>query len=701
MPVYKRVVLNARPPRIAVAFFAGDAWGLTAQRLLEGFSRIWGGAGDVIVPFGETDGIHPALWRVLKRYDADRWAYYAVTEHGRRMAQPEAFNERLDREALRWVEQHGGTIEHAREMFTADHLMRNPQTGEPDHLADQIRRETAPYERRGHLFSIVFMADATPGPHVGLARTPDGGQLRLPAIGDLPVHLQLLVRMRTGDLMPEHRNELTQAGIQVEDTPVAEDDLSTLLSMAWTSYNSDSYGLQRAIAARLTGEAQEAPAIADDGYLLRTPLANTVAGCGTYSVWHPDWDDRPFVVVAGNAADDFALALALDRCFSSAAWLPTGLSDDYGKVVREALARALYDIDHPRRMRLLVTSTSLADNDLAVAATALNAAIWGRDLTLEIVDPAAIPLLPPQRLFEQHRFDREEHLVPFVDGVLAGHLPPVVPSGPDTPAAESLTWQIDVDVEGFTAPTRSCLNEALQHTSSLVDANMRSGSGGPSYMSTRMRFVAGGSTLEQRVARPRLRLPTAIEMVDLLARAAGLTTAPSAAGRFTRGLIELFDGLDECATALRNPTAMAVLDGYQSVAGSGQEPGVYLEAISRRFLTLEDATALAGVDAEQARMIMDQLLERQVLDRGLVLACERCAHAAFYPLAELSRTFTCGRCHTTATIRQERWKKPTAEPYWYYSLDEVAFQALSHDGWDVVHVLTQLRHHTRSWAAPR
>jgi len=201
----------------------------------------------------------------------------------------------------------------------------------------------------------------------------------------------------------------------------------------------------------------------------------------------------------------------------------------------------------------------------------------------------------------------------------------------------------------------------------------------------------------ERVARPRRRMPTAIEMIELLARAAGLTTAPSAAGRFTRGLIELFGGLEECAIALRSPTTMAVLDGYQSTVSSGQEPGVYLDAISRRFLTLADAAALADVAAEQARTIVDQLLDRHVLDRGLVLACERCAYAAFYPLAELSRNFTCGRCGRSAAIRQERWKKPVDEPYWYYSLDEVAFQALSHDGWDVVEVLTQLSHHTRSF----
>ena len=145
------------------------------------------------------------------------------------------------------------------------------------------------------------------------------------------------------------------------------------------------------------------------------------------------------------------------------------------------------------------------------------------------------------------------------------------------------------------------------------------------------------------------------------------------------------------------PTSDALLNGYQSAASSDEAPGVYLESISRRFLTLTDIATLAGVSAEQARTTVDQLLERQVLNRGLLLSCERCSHAAFYPLAQVSQTFTCSRCSATASIVQQRWKKPVEEPHWYYALDEVVFQALHLDGWDVVQALAKLRQHARSF----
>lgn len=698
MPVYKQVLLNVRPPRLAIAFPGGSGWETPAQRLLEGFSRIWGGAGNVIFSVGEDGEVHPAVWRVLKRYDADRWGYYAPTLCGRQMANPEAFDAWLDREASTWAEKNGGTVVAARELLTADHLLHDPLCGPPDARADRILREMAPDARsKEQVFDVVFMADADPGPHVGPARTAGVDRLRLPAIGDLPVPLQLLIRGRTGDLAPTHRDELVQAGVEIEDTPVDGAHLSTLLAMAWVGHGDDSHELQRAVMSRLTGEKQEVPAIANDRYLSETPLANSVAGCGLYHVWHPDWDERPFVVVAGGSAEDFALALALDRCYSTAAWLPTTLDDDHAGLARDALARVLYDAARPpRKRRLLLTSTSLAETELTAVVAALNAEVWGRNLSLEVVDSSSIPLLPPQRLFEHHRFGREEHLVPFVDDVLAGHLPPVIPAGPETPPPESLTWQIDVHIEGFNPPPRWCLNQAIQDAPALPEA-MRAGSDGPSYRSTRMGLVMAGSIPEQRVTRPRLRLPTASEMVELLAKAAGLTAKPSATGKFTRGMTEIFGGLDDCASALREPTSDALLNGYQSAASSDEAPGVYLESISRRFLTLTDVATLAGVSAEQARTTVDQLLERQVLNRGLLLSCERCSHAAFYPLAQVSQTFTCSRCGATASIVQQRWKKPVAEPHWYYALDEVVFQALHLDGWDVVQALAKLRQQARSF----
>jgi hypothetical protein len=170
-PVYRRVILNVRPPRLATVFYGGEQWEVTARRLLEGYTRIWGGGGNLIVPIGETGQVHPALWRVLKRYDADRWAFYAVTRHGQRMAQPYEYEAVLAEQASTWAKEHGGTIEAARELLTSDDIMRAPLNRPPEVLADRIRREMGAHASHADpLFSVGFVADAHPGPDVGAAR---------------------------------------------------------------------------------------------------------------------------------------------------------------------------------------------------------------------------------------------------------------------------------------------------------------------------------------------------------------------------------------------------------------------------------------------------------------------------------------------------------------------------------------------------
>ena len=296
-------------------------------------------------------------------------------------------------------------------------------------------------------------------------------------MSDLPVHLQLLIRSRTGNLAPSHRGELPSA--VVVDASVDELALGGLLDLVWD------------------GEAAERDRT--QGATPATPFANTVAGCSWYQVWHPGWEERPFVVVAGVAADDFALALALDRCYSAAGWWPTTLEGEMERTALRTLSRTLYDVAHHGDRRLLLTSTSLTEAELLPLVEALALEAWGAGLSIDVVDPLAIPLLPAQRLFERHRFGVEEHVLPFVDDVLASQLPPVIPTGPDTPPPESLTWQIDADVDGFRAPARWCMREAIQDSPRWPEANIRAGTEGPSYMSTRMGFVVSGSTIAQKV----------------------------------------------------------------------------------------------------------------------------------------------------------------------------------------------------------
>jgi hypothetical protein len=60
-------------------------------RLLESFSRIWGGARHVIVPY-TTEGIPPQSRRPIQRFDPDHWCNYEATPEAIRQADPEQFD---------------------------------------------------------------------------------------------------------------------------------------------------------------------------------------------------------------------------------------------------------------------------------------------------------------------------------------------------------------------------------------------------------------------------------------------------------------------------------------------------------------------------------------------------------------------------------------------------------------------------------
>jgi hypothetical protein len=195
-----------------------------------------------------------------------------------------------------------------------------------------------------------------------------------------------------------------------------------------------------------------------------------------------------------------------------------------------------------------------------------------------------------------------------------------------------------------------------------------------------MGFVAAGSSLEQALARPRLRLPDARGVFDTLLVHAGLRSEDSSAGRYTQATLDLWGGLEPFAADLRRPQASKLLHAYLSQEPSDEHTGVFLGVPRRRFLSFEQAAHVSATSGQETRALLDALVSKRILRRGLILQCRRCSYAGWYRLEDLGQTFTCGRCQHASLILQQTWKQPAGgEPQWYYDLDEVVYQALKHD----------------------
>ncbi len=139
---YASYRLAPRAPRVAIVVKDGDAWQYWARRALHHATRVWGGAGFVLVPH-ENGVVHPRLLRAMSVYDPDYVLLHQPLLRDLEMTSPESVNiVGADGEELApdlrtaMVERAGGT------------------TGLPDHAGDAARdavvQACSPYRRWDH-----------------------------------------------------------------------------------------------------------------------------------------------------------------------------------------------------------------------------------------------------------------------------------------------------------------------------------------------------------------------------------------------------------------------------------------------------------------------------------------------------------------------------------------------------------------------
>jgi hypothetical protein len=328
VPRYQRLHLSLRPARVAVLVPGGEDWMSAVLRVIEGFSRVWGGVNNILVPRLPGDVLPECFWPVLARFDPDLLGYFQPTLRGWQMADPVGFDAWLAEQAQQWVAGHGGTLDKARRILTEDHLMHSP-TGEEvvpsEDLQSHIRARLAPLGHGEHLEQASFSADQPPGPHLVdlLALDANPARLQVPRTEGLDPRVRMLLAARTGALFPSHAAALAERGVTLEEVDIVQADLGPLLELCWRRrIRLGSVALRRAYTAAQGEDPGAPPAYAEDDFLARTPLGDTMRGCDWFLRDQMAWRQRPFFVVCGDQAADFCLALALDRCYGDAAWFP-------------------------------------------------------------------------------------------------------------------------------------------------------------------------------------------------------------------------------------------------------------------------------------------------------------------------------------------------------------------------------------------
>ena len=380
---YRMLRRRIRPARVATSIpRLADDWQPTVMRMLENYSITWGGLGNLLIPIDETGHMNEAFWPLVEIFDADVWAEYMITRRGFELANPDGFREWLNREARKWARKHGGGIANARELLTADHMMRHSVGGwsPPDTLKDEIRRRTGPAVEHGSFLFSTYRADGPPGHHLvdigDLGPLPD--RVRLLDTHRLPTSLQLVIALRCGGLAPSHVQRLIDAGVAVDVVLVEDSDLDSVLRLAWFGTPTGAFrSLRRAFA---TTSRPTVP-FEEDTFLSTTPLSVSAVGCARLWRWAPQQDELPVVIVVGSHVDDICYAHALDRCGVPAVWLPEEFvvgEDELSEAVRNAFVAGLFS--GPRdweNRRKVLRSLSISMQDLAEASAPTEVVLVG------------------------------------------------------------------------------------------------------------------------------------------------------------------------------------------------------------------------------------------------------------------------------------------------------------------------------------
>lgn len=155
-------------------------------------------------------------------------------------------------------------------------------------------------------------------------------------------------------------------------------------------------------------------------------------------------------------------------------------------------------------------------------------------------------------------------------------------------------------------------------------------------------------------------------------------------GRYHRQMVSMLGGISGLSDLLTQNGCTEMLQKFVSEEHSKKINGenscefhdLIVSVNGRRYFRFE-AFARFGDDLTKH---IDRFCSIGLLERGYCLRCPLCGSSGWYPLTEVNLTFKCIRCRNLQQLTVESWKQPVAQPYWYYALNEVAYQFMRNNG---------------------
>lgn len=659
---YGAARIGLRAPRVAVRVDSEAHWQSGLGQAMWLASRMWGGHGFIYLPHGAS-GLHPALARILAAYDPD-YLVDVLWTFGDAEALEPGWHARRIKDWPSDPDESKAMMAHvADQVVTGSSGDLGVDLCSPFYDLPDDRSTKVLWEQSGdhdlHRVETLFGSGAEPTEF----EVPDG----------LDPLLTLALGMRAGYTAKPALPVGHVVNSTAERLPVEYVDY--VLSIG-----------QRPVTSRLAA--------------LSTAWSGTKAGLVEIGKFRPL--ARP-VAVFGSTAEDFALAVALDRMFGATVWIPTEWAQDRALhwPVEFAL-RGLVNVARSSGQVPVATTISMEDSIGELVEACWPGSVVGiRGIDgsqpepvgrPEVVAAGSLDLQSPKHLACAGDYD-----LPFTSPTRAdgrGGLEFVLPIPVYTPRAEILRgparpfWEVDVEVVPQRMPAgRNIRSEAMLPSDERHQPiTLRSGRDGISFKPMNMLFVPGGATLEQSVVRPRLRVPGLRGWIEELAAQIhpGMGIELSQAGRRAMILARLWGSRAAMAKDL-----LALNEFLREFKPSGSsdseayphDDGVRLTP-TEGYLTFDAAVRVLGeMKPDEIRERLNELLRTNVLQRGLIVPCGECERRAFYRMDALREMNTCPRCGAAAySSSARRTSIDQEEPGWFYDLHGAVREFLAQDG---------------------
>jgi hypothetical protein len=700
-PTYKNITAMVRPPRCAILINSKSKyWQAAAEGAIAVASEVWGGRNFLIVP---TDGVTIAdkFWELLEAYSPDYLAIYNLSFSELEHADPDMYRRVKEQHKKAWDEHDHGDADFDEFFSNGSAMTRFDELEMTDDLQKELIYRLSPFHHESHAIDQYLTDSSGFGyPFTKIAKILPNAphNIASPIIVAVEANatLSLLVHSQTGASTSDYRKEMSALGyteLPLPDSKSAVDLLAEMLG-------------EKQLLAQSTGHASNVPFQINMMHLGQY-----------YRVDRHRTHKEPVVLILGDTVDDFCLYYSMSRVHEGVVWLPLAWLKDLISALNnrrqlhkqgattvpsltqlQEIARRLVSVafdlikyGYEPRKRIQLSSMSLSKRQLAAHKGQMARAVVESSrfkAATDCVEMAAVSTACTLRVFEQDNYANHRSMT-FVDGRSVSPL--------DTPRLKNFSevklgahyWITSLHIEGYQPPSLPSLGPEivkLFRGSSTTEA--RAANDGVAYVCPNAMIFS--NDLDATLVRPKIETPDVMSLFSSYFADTGIKVRYSDKGKYFNDTLSRFGGLDQLGAFIKAGRTRSVLDKFMQTNKNADDGVFYVRTDQRAYLDLDAISASMG-SKEAAADLVDELLTKDILQRGYILKCEQCSLSSWYSLGVLSSSFTCNRCSYQQRFTQKHWKNGLVEPRWCYKLAETVYQFYDKNSHLTAQVLYKLK----------